>query len=362
MKKILAGLVLSLIFWLFIFFPKSIYASDCSNVNAGGDLSITTACMFAGDINGVDSGTGNTNTAVLSVDMGGSLTIGASQILTMGQLSVNNGNIIIFDGGSLAIGIPIWMTDTDNDGYPDSLTQFSQTNPPVNGKRRNMMISMTIIDSNNNQSCTNNTNPAGSCNFCQNGLIIFQSDGQDIFGECQIFNKCNGIGNCTLHAKRIFLSSKAYSGNLGGLTNADNTCQILANSAHLGGNWKAWLSSSTISVSNRFQQSNLPYLLVDNTTKIADNWTSLTDGNLDSSINKNENGVTIAGNNKVWTNTSANGNITSTNTISTCSNWTFAGGSRNGGYGLNNLFNTSSWTKKSIAACNGNRRLYCFEQ
>jgi hypothetical protein len=76
-------------------------------------------------------------------------------------------------------------------------------------------------------------------------------------------------------AKRVFVSSETYTGDLGGLDGADAKCQALADAAHLGGTFKAWLSTSTVDAADRLTHSTRPYTLVDGTL-IANDWTDLT--------------------------------------------------------------------------------------
>lgn len=89
----------------------------------------------------------------------------------------------------------------------------------------------------------------------------------------------------------VFVSSQSHTGNFGGVTGADSHCQNLANSAGLSGTFKAWLSGSTASSSpaSRFNQSSVPYVLVDGTL-IANDWGDLTDGSIQNPINLDEAG------------------------------------------------------------------------
>jgi Protein of unknown function (DUF1554) len=65
-------------------------------------------------------------------------------------------------------------------------------------------------------------------------------------------------GSCT-----VFVTSQGFNGNLGGLAGADTKCQALADTAGLGGTYKAWLSDSTTDARNRLTQATVPYRLVD---------------------------------------------------------------------------------------------------
>ena len=120
--------------------------------------------------------------------------------------------------------------------------------------------------------------------------------------------------------KRVFVSSTAYSANLGGLAGADEKCQALADAASLGGNYKAWLSDNASSPSTTFVQATVPYILVDG-TPIADDWADLTDGELANLLNKTEWGGSppreLAA---VWTDTTGAGGAVSGSLD--CSGWT----------------------------------------
>ena len=187
---------------------------------------------------------------------------------------------------------------------------------------------------------------------CGNGIV-------DPNEECDDGNVSDGDGcssSCAKENKIVFLTSKAYSGNLGGLDGADTICNDLALDAGLPGTFKAWLSDSVISVSERFIHAG-PYILVDGTI-IAEDWIELTDGYLSHPINRDENNNSY-GNQRVWTNTQWNGEIKGYSENNNCKNWTTSSGTY-GVYGSS--FSTYFWTDNSIINCSYSGRLYCFEQ
>lgn len=343
-------------------FVSPVLAADCSDVAPVGDLDVTTACAFSGTVNGVDQGSGSSNTANLTVSPSGTLTILDGQTVAMGSLTVGGGTIVIVDGGQMKFGTPLWMEDQDIDGYPAATAQYAQTTSPVNGRRRNELVSINTVDTNDTQSCPQGNNPEGTCKKCFQGGVVNQNDGEDIFFECSAVNTCNGLGNCRFNAKRVFLTSTTSRGNLFGLSGADDTCQTRANTVSLGGIWKAWLSDGSTSAASRLDHSSLPYALVDKTTKIADNWTDLTDGNLDASINKDEYGNPVSSSNPVWTNTTGSGNIYTSQQSQNCTGWVTVAAARTGRIGLNDLFSSINWTDSSGLSCHDQARLYCFEQ
>jgi hypothetical protein len=163
--------------------------------------------------------------------------------------------------------------------------------------------------------------------------------------------RCGAGGPC-----RVFVTGAVYGGNLGGLVGADVICQQLAEDANLPGAYKAWLSDGAASPSTRFVQSTGPYQLVDG-TKIAANWTSLTDGSLRAPIDLTETGVAVTGSPLVWTHTLVDG--AAANSADHCGNWSSAAGG--GGRGTH-AYASANWTQSGSAACNTGQHLYCFQQ
>ncbi len=87
--------------------------------------------------------------------------------------------------------------------------------------------------------------------------------------------------------KTVILTSATFKANLGGLTGADDKCQAEADgpaSIVPSGTYLAWLSDGTDSPDTRFTKSSHPYVLPDG-TKIAENFTDLTDGSILHAIN-----------------------------------------------------------------------------
>ena len=159
----------------------------------------------------------------------------------------------------------------------------------------------------------------------------------------------------------VFIASGTYSGNLGGLSGADATCNSLASAAGLGTNYMAWLATSNADdPESRFTRSGNPYRAVDG-TKIADNWSDLVDGTLDNAINLDQNGNT--GETVIVTSVDEFGVFDPIN--DNCQGWTSASGSDYTTFGLRN-YTTVSWTADSSNwACDnsfGNNSFLCFQQ
>lgn len=160
-------------------------------------------------------------------------------------------------------------------------------------------------------------------------------------------------------ATRLFVTSAQYDGNLGGLAGADAKCQGLATTAGLGGDWRAWLSTSGIAAIDRVPHSGLPFTTLDYKV-VALNAADLVDGTLKNPIAVDESGA-LRADAPVWTATTANG--------------TFAAEScrdANGGPEWNSTSGRAMvgdpsrtdgrWTASTLAICTSAARLYCFQQ
>lgn len=164
-------------------------------------------------------------------------------------------------------------------------------------------------------------------------------------------------GGCTpIVARRVFVSSAAYTGALGGVAGADGQCQTLANAASLGGTWRAWLSDSSSSPSTRFAHASVPYVRIDG-TMVATDWAGLTSGSLLASISVDEHGTVVAGA-EVWTATITDGSSAGAG----CNDFTSGSSAAPFAYvGLSDRTD-STWTGVYLQFCDRVVRLYCFEQ
>lgn len=181
--------------------------------------------------------------------------------------------------------------------------------------------------------------------------------------------------------KRVFVTSTWYDGNLGGLTGADNKCQTRADAVGLGGTWKAWLSSQTVSAASRLTHSSDSYQLLDGTV-IAGSWSDLTDGTILHQIDLTETNTIVTRDpsndtSHTWTGTAFDGTIYNDvhGPYDLCKNWTSNYYSSTEGYmtvigttqgsdlGGSNLIN-GKWTIWATGfRCGDNfARLFCFEQ
>lgn len=180
-------------------------------------------------------------------------------------------------------------------------------------------------------------------------------------GECQAEGGCGSGGECL-----VFATSTKYTGNLGGLSGADQQCQARAQAAGLPGAYRAWLSDSTGSPSSRFSKSTGPYRLVGG-ARVADDWADLTNAqqfpnhHLQNEINRDEFGVAISPGQYTWTNTATDG--TANIADHHCQNWSTSQGTPNRGDAGNVNATDGTWTNATDIFCNNpNQRLYCFQQ
>lgn len=163
----------------------------------------------------------------------------------------------------------------------------------------------------------------------------------------------------------IFVTEDTYTGNLGGLTGADEKCQVSASQAGLPGTYKAWLSDSVTSATDRLNHSAIAYYST-NGALVAVNWDDLTDGALYSPVNANQFGnFTETASSNVWTGTDSNGISNITDPISpglvSCQNWTADISFLIGPIGSKSSTN-STWTENGGLGCDQPARLYCVQQ
>lgn len=178
-------------------------------------------------------------------------------------------------------------------------------------------------------------------------------------GECL----CGTGGPCT-----VFATSSAFTGALGGLSGADAKCTQLANAAGLGGTYVAWLSAGASTPAIRFDTINAgPWLLPRNATDGASPPTVASDFAdlitcgvtcLQHEIDRNQNGTVIADDLAVWTGTGKDGVAQP----ETCQGWTSGVIADFGLLGDGGKVD-ALWTDAgTLASCNTERLLYCFQQ
>lgn len=159
--------------------------------------------------------------------------------------------------------------------------------------------------------------------------------------------------------KCIFVTSGIFTGNLGGLAGADAECREAARVAGLPGRYKAWISDSTASASERLVHSTVPYRRPDGVL-VAQDWTDLTDGTLANPIDRTETGTQISpapsGIGFTWTGTGVDGTATGNH----CVDWTSSLSSQ----GTNGRVNRTNgdWTANAAERCDATHHLICLQQ
>ncbi len=162
------------------------------------------------------------------------------------------------------------------------------------------------------------------------------------------------------HEKTVFVTSAVFDGNLGGLTGADDKCQAEADgpaSIVPSGTYLAWLSDGIDSPDTRFTKTSHPYMLSDG-TKIAEDFTDLTDGSILHSIDIDPTGKSL-GLRKFWTGTNPDGSTAQP--FVTCGGWVDPPDRSWGMVGSTKLTGTD-WSLHLKRWCTRVYRLACFQQ
>lgn len=163
--------------------------------------------------------------------------------------------------------------------------------------------------------------------------------------------------------RRVFVTSDANPGNLGGVAGANGKCQAAAGRENLGGTWIAWISGDGKDAIDRIEYPG-PFKLLDG-REVAATKAQLASGTLTTPIIRNERNIEPNGTNddkRVWTGTNGNGRA-----AQTCANW---GNGFDATGVMGNLFDSTNgkWTNNGgsppfpTSSCSAAGRLYCFEQ
>jgi len=152
--------------------------SPTAKVAAGGSASITENCTVAADTTEVYDYTtseNSINAAVITISATVTLNSGVS-----GNTTFGGGSYTLGAGGSIAVGgsniqvkpgYPIWVADTDADGFPNSLsTLYTST---ASGRRRLGLMRTTTTDCNDNSFSLTNACSGGTGS---DGAITVSSD------------------------------------------------------------------------------------------------------------------------------------------------------------------------------------------
>lgn len=152
---------------------------------------------------------------------------------------------------------------------------------------------------------------------------------------------------------RVFVTDRELTAAFGGTAGGDLACQQSADAASLGGQWRAWLSTTNESAIARITSAG-PWQLTNGVTAVTRAGGTLS---LSAPIRRNENGVNVPLGRKVWTGTTASGTVIPTDT---CDGWTSVDGTKKGAQGSANT-TSPSWTAESARDCDQLASLYCFE-
>jgi len=217
---------------------------------------------------------------------------------------------------------------------------------------------------------------AVTCQFgprCGDGLLDPQEecDGGGPEGEGMIEGadvECKT--GCAWNGRVVFISSVAYTGDLGGITGADLKCQVLAQvqQIHEPKRFKAWLSDANDSPLSRFSFGP-ERLVMPNGVQVATNLAALIlDGPGDGiTITEERNSVPQR---HVWTNTAVTGDIFSE--TDHCDGWISSSKNLGARRGVNavpkqpaeawNTWNSEKqWTSFVTTSCAEPSHLYCIE-
>ena len=153
---------------------------------------------------------------------------------------------------------------------------------------------------------------------------------------------------------RVFVSSQSYSGDLGGISGADDKCQDLADRAGLKKDYQAILSDSGSDAQTRLNISGSIHIF-DGVQKRrvassgADLWnTDIADLSL--GIKFDEDGDEV--NDLVWTGTDSDGNALGDH----CDDWSSE--SNSGWYGESEK-KSAEWSESNFSSCSNFYRIYC---
>lgn len=153
MKKIKFILFLFLLYSISAF-PARAGIIDCSPPLSGNySLTGSDDCLWANSVDGVDAGSDPAiNTAQITIGTGRTMTVQANQTIAFGQINLQSGaTLAISQTNAKMQKGPLWIKDTDTDGYPDSLTLNStyakvQNSQPAGFVRKNTLATLSNAD------------------------------------------------------------------------------------------------------------------------------------------------------------------------------------------------------------------------
>jgi hypothetical protein len=158
----------------------------------------------------------------------------------------------------------------------------------------------------------------------------------------------------------LFTTSETYSGNLGGLDGADAKCKAAALTAAFPPTreFRAWLSSSTSSATNRFAHDTRPIKSTRNEDFAPGGWPELASAVHATELLADEQANLVNVNFKVWTGTSPDGTVANAGTTN-CVDWSSSTGAAV--YGDGSQVDIA-WTNSGTTLCSEQAHLYCLEK
>ena len=158
-------------------------------------------------VDGVDNGTGTTNTGTITISGGATVVVDTNLTVVAGSFVITSGSIVLNPtGGVLKPGGILYAIDADQDTWPGSInTLFAVTKgtaKPSNFTRRDSLSSLSTVDCNDSAYSLTNTCTVGvgsACAAdanCNSGLVCgTDADGDQLYsaalghtGTCQVNN------------------------------------------------------------------------------------------------------------------------------------------------------------------------------
>ena len=165
---------------------------------------------------------------------------------------------------------------------------------------------------------------------------------------------------CEAEGRRVFVTPEPVLPSFGGAAKADEICQKVADDAHLGGTFLAWVSEAGSEVAMRFTHPAVPYRLQSGTV-IANGWTALVSPPIAHPIDEDPNGMVVPST-ETWTGTLENGLYSGVD----CAGWSSVSINTLGSVGLTSNVQTGpdiGWSEVYLQNCDRtNVHLYCFQQ
>ncbi len=153
-------------------------------------------------VDGIDadiSETSTSNSGILTITSPGSITINSTGKLLAGSILFSGGNVAIQNGGLVKTSSPIFIADSDADGWPANFTLFDATG---SGKRR-----LSLMKSYSASDC-NDVNDFRENNVCCVSSIWYRDVDADGYG-----NPSSSLLNCGQPAGYVANNTDCYDSN-----------------------------------------------------------------------------------------------------------------------------------------------------